>query len=74
MAEWEKIMTTLGKKSEDSNLRKFAILAARWGKRKRMDKRGRILIDKELRDKVNLHGKVIVEGKKNHLRLKNLSL
>jgi len=51
MAEWEKIINALEKKSDESNLRRFAILAARWGKRKKMDKMGKILIEGELRKK-----------------------
>ena len=73
MAEWEKIMNVLSEKSGDSNVRRFAILAARWGKKKRMDKQGRILIEEELRKKTGMKGRIIIEGRKNHLRLKKLS-
>ncbi len=73
MAEWEKIIGALEKKSDDSNLIRFAILAARWGKRNKIDKQGRILVNKELSNKLNIQGKVIIEGIKNHLRLKKLS-
>jgi len=73
MAEWKKIMNALGEKSDESNLRRFATLAARWGKKKRMDKRGRIMIDRKLMMKTKIQGRIIIEGRENHLRLKKLS-
>jgi len=52
-------------------LRSFFIRVNRSGIVREIDRWGRVLIHKELRDKLNIQGKVIVEGRKNHLRLKS---
>ena len=50
--------------------RSFFIRINRSGIVREIDRWGRILINKELRDKLNTQGKVIVEGKNNNLVLK----
>ena len=50
--------------------RSFFIRINRSGIVREIDRWGRILINKELRDKLNTQGKVSVEGKNNNLVLK----
>ena len=73
LSEWDKIMTILSERAREREVRQFAIVAARWGKKVKMDKQGRILIEKELRLKTKLEDKIVIEGVENHLILKQAS-
>ena len=55
----------------DPTMRSFLIRINMSGIVREIDRWGRVLIHKELRDKINIKGKVIVESMKNHLRLKS---
>ncbi|MFW6172229.1 MAG: division/cell wall cluster transcriptional repressor MraZ [Elusimicrobiota bacterium] len=68
--EWKK-MTSIEDEGAFKNplVRTFALRINRMGVRREMDRWGRILIHKELRNKVNLKGKIIVVGAKNNLKL-----
>jgi len=57
----------------DPTMRSFLIRINMSGIVREIDRWGRVLIHKELRDNINIKGKVIIEGRKNHLRLKKLS-
>lgn len=71
LLEWENITSPIGEiAKENPTLRNFVIIINRLGMKTEMDKYGRILIHKLLRDKVNLEGKIVVEGRENHLVLK----
>lgn len=72
VSEWENV-TFAGNESRlrNSEARAFFLKANRWGSMGEIDGRGRILIHKELRDKTNLKDDVVIEGRKNHLVLKN---
>lgn len=73
--EW-KNMTYVAEEGVLQNLtiRTFVLRANRLGIKREIDRWGRILIHKELREKVNLKGKIIVEGAENHLLLKQNAL
>lgn len=59
-------------KTQKSNVRSL-VLHVNWlGVRREIDRWGRLLIQKELRDRVELKGKVIVEGAENQLVLKKM--
>jgi len=71
MAEWENITSPIGERARDNpTLRKFVIRINRLGMMKKMDRQGRILIHDLLRKRINLEGKIVVEGKEDHLVLK----
>jgi len=55
----------------DPTMRRFLIRINMSGIVREIDRWGRVLIHKELRDKIDIRGKVIVESMKNHLRLKS---
>ena len=57
----------------DPTMRSFLIRINMSGIVREIDRWGRVLIHKELRDNINIKGKVIIEGRKNHLGLKKLS-
>lgn len=69
--EW-KNMTYVAEEGvlQNPTIRTFVLRANRLAVKREIDKWGRILIHKELREKVNLKGKIIVEGAENHLLLK----
>lgn len=55
---------------KNRTIRKFILRVNMLGVKTEIDRWGRILIHKELRDKINFKGKIIVEGAENHLLLK----
>ncbi len=69
--EW-KNMTYFTDESALKNptIRKFILRVNMLGVKREIDKWGRVLIPKELRHSVKLQGKLIIEGAKNHLILK----
>ena len=70
--EW-KNMTFIENESVLKNpaIRKFVLRANRLGVKREIDNQGRILIHKELREKVDLKGNMTVEGAESHLVLRN---
>lgn len=71
LAEWENITSGIGEKMEQNpKLRRFMLGINRLGMKTEMDKHGRLMIHKLLRDKINLEGRIVVEGRKDHLVLK----
>lgn len=71
LAEWKNITSGIGERAkENASLRKLVIKINRLGMKTKMDKIGRILIHKLLRDKINLENKIVIEGGKDHLILK----
>ncbi len=71
LSEWENITVPIGEKAkENPTLRNFVIIINRLGMKTEMDKYGRILIHELLRNRVNLKGEIVIEGKENHLVLK----
>ena len=74
LEEWkerEKIAREMA--MNDPNMMRFLIRINMSGIVREIHRWGRVLIHKELRDNINIKGKVIIEGRKNHLRLKKLS-
>ena len=72
LEEWkerEKIAREMA--MNDPNMMRFLIRINMSGIVREIHRWGRVLIPKELRDKTNIKGKVIVESMKNHLRLKS---
>lgn len=73
LAEWKKITSPIdGIDKENPSLRKFVIRINRLGMMKEMDRQGRILINDLLRKRINLEGKIVVEGKEDHLVLRKM--
>lgn len=71
LPEWENMTSGIGERAkENPTLRKFVIIINRLGMKTKMDKLGRVLIHKLLRDKINLENKIVIEGGKDHLILK----
>jgi len=66
--EWMKMTRVLDEKRlENPNVRSFVRRVNRLGVRREIDNQGRILIHKELREKVKLLRKIVLEGAENHL-------
>jgi len=71
--EWKKMTSIENNKAfKNQAIKTFALRINRMGVMREIDRWGRILIHKELRDKVNLQGKIIVDGLKTHLVLKKV--
>jgi len=73
LPEWENMTSGIGERAkENPTLRKFVIIINRLGMMKEMDRQGRILIHDLLRKRINLEGKIVVEGKEDHLVLRKM--
>ncbi|MFW6159905.1 MAG: division/cell wall cluster transcriptional repressor MraZ [Acidobacteriota bacterium] len=68
--EWKK-MTSIENERAIKNpaVRTFAMRINKLGVMREIDRWGRILIHKELRNKIDLNGKIIIDGAKNYLVL-----
>jgi len=71
--EWKNMTSIENKRTfKKQAIRMFALRINRLGVMREIDRWGRVLIHKELRDKVNLKGKIIVEFAETHLALKKI--
>jgi len=71
LPEWKKMTSIKDERALDNPvIRTFALRINRLGVKREIDRWGRILIHKELRDRINFNGKIIIKGEKNHLILK----
>lgn len=71
LAELENITSGLGERAkENPTARKLAIRINRLGIKTEIDKYGRVMIYKLLRDEIKLEGKMAVEGREYYLVLK----
>ena len=74
LAEWDKFASIICERiKEDPKIRRLALRINRLGIKTEIDNYGMVMIYKLLRDKINLKGKMVVEGMGNHLVLKQAS-
>lgn len=74
LAEWDKFASIICLRiKEDPKARRLALRINRLGIKTEIDKYGRVMIHKLLRDKINLEGKITIEGREDHLILKQAS-
>jgi len=66
---WEGLRFMLGERKERTLIQEIMIRKASSGKVVKIDNRGRILIPQTLREEAKLEKKLIIEGRRNHLRL-----
>ena len=68
---WDIRSKELSRKRKSEPVRRFLMMANRWGQRIETDSRGRIRIGKELLEKTGLKGRLRIEEKEDHIWLKN---
>lgn len=74
LAEWDKFASIICERiKEDPKAMRLALRINRLGMKTEMDKHGRVMIHKLLRDRINLEGKITIEGREDHLVLKQAS-
>ena len=66
---WDDYSRKLARKRKSEDVKRFMMMANRWGFKIEMDSKGRILISKELREKTGLIGRLRIEEKEDHIRL-----
>ena len=73
LAEWELIERKMREKYEENRIiQKVMERTAFFGMLGKIDKQGRILIHKLLREKIKLDGEILIEGKGKYLKVSAL--